>query len=140
MGQLEKGELTTESSWRDWDEVRKNSVLTQTLHNISQGNNKPQQNARKNNSTGNSANSDSSASESGGNNSKSSPRPCTFYNNNRCFKKADHSDSRHPNWMWLHICSYCKKVHNDTARHSEVDCPFKGREASKNGEGPAKGQ
>ena len=44
MGQLEKGELTTETSWREWNEVRRNSALTQTLQNLSQVNsNKGQQ-------------------------------------------------------------------------------------------------
>ena len=35
MGQLEKGELSLEAGWREWDDVRKHSVLSQTLHNIS---------------------------------------------------------------------------------------------------------
>ena len=39
MGQLEKGELDLEANWREWDEVRRNSVLTQTLHSLSTLNN-----------------------------------------------------------------------------------------------------
>ena len=34
MGQLEKGELNLESDWQNWDEVRKHSMLTQTLQNL----------------------------------------------------------------------------------------------------------
>ena len=53
MGQLEKGELTLDSGWKEWDEVRKNSVLSQTLHIMSainkSNNSRPQLNPRNSN-------------------------------------------------------------------------------------------
>ena len=81
-GQLEKGKLTLDSGWKDWDEVRKNSVLTQTLHNLSSLNTKPkyQTNSRSGNSsksTGN--NSGPSTSTSSGIN-KNARRPCVVCN------------------------------------------------------------
>ena len=40
MGQLKKGELSLESDWQSWDEVRKHSVLTQTLQSLTSFSNK----------------------------------------------------------------------------------------------------
>ena len=56
IGQLEKGELILKLGWKEWDEVRKNSVLSQTLQNLTTISN------RKQNVTNNTKNSHASTS------------------------------------------------------------------------------
>ena len=138
MGQLEKGKLTLDSSWREWDEVRKNSVLTQTLHNISAVSNK----SKTQPPVSKPAFSSSSESKPHNNNgpNKNAGRPCVSFNSKRCYKDSDHGDSKHPDWWWIHICSWCYKNRKDRARHPDSDCPFKSKDLSKSGEGPFRGQ
>ena len=145
MGQLEKGELSVDSDWHEWDEVRRQSVLSQTLHNLSSLSAKarsiPNNNPKPaNTSGGNTQNHGNNSGSPNGSKPKGGPRPCVYYNGKRCFKKDDHSDAKHPNWTWWHICDLCWTNRKDKARHPAPDCPFQNKEASKNGEGPFKGQ
>ena len=145
MGQLEKGELSVDSDWHEWDEVRRQSVLSQTLHNLSSLSAKAR---NVSNNTAKPTNTNGGNSQNHGNNGgspndskpKGGPRPCVYYNGKRCFKKDDHSDAKHPNWTWWHICDLCWTNRKDKARHPAPDCPFQNKEVSKNGEGPFKGQ
>ena len=136
MGQLEKGELSLEAGWREWDDVRKHSVLSQTLHNISTV-------SARNKSTNAAANPKPKGQQNDNGHSGQRSRidkACSFYNSNRCFRNAEHKDKNNHNVFWMHICSWCLSERKDKARHNELDCPFKGKEVPKNGEGPTRGQ
>ena len=142
MGQLEKGELSLESDWQSWDEVRKHSVLSQTLNSLSTLNNRtkqnpPKDNNKQNNSTKAQGNQNTNT---GSTNTKTFAKPCSYYNTGKCNKKMDHGDKYHSDPIWLHICDYCWQERKDKARHPEYQCPYKSSQAAKNGEGPSRGQ
>ena len=142
MGQLEKGELTLDSGWKEWDEVRKNSVLTQTLHNITTMNNKtraPVTNNKPSTASQSGPSGNSNNQHTSGNVNKSTGRPLVYFNSKRCYNNVDHGDNKHPDWWWVHICSWCFKNCKDRARHPESDCLFKSKDFSKNGDGPSQG-
>ena len=121
MGQLEKGELNLESDWHNWDEVRKHSMLTQTLQNLTS-----KTKVTNNASTGKSSNNNQASgnnnntSNSQNANPKTFLKPCTFYNLNKCRQQVDHGDKFHADPIWLHVCSYCYKVRKDKACHSDL--------------------
>ena len=146
MGQLEKGGLSLESDWHSWDEVRKHSMLTQTLQSLTSQPNKPRQNS--NNGKENNRNAQSSAQtpringkngpQNNTNNSYS--KPCSYYNLGKCNRNIDHGDKFHSDDIWLHICNFCFTNRKDKARHSDLECPFKAKDTPKNGERPFRGQ
>ena len=146
MGQLEKGDLSPESDWRSWDEVRKHSMLTQTLQSLTSPPIKPRQNF--NNGKDNSKNSPaaSQAPKNGNKNGSQNnstntySKPCSYYNLGKCNKNVDHGDKYHSEDIWLHICNFCFTNRKDKARHSDLDCPFKPKDAPKNGDRPFRGQ
>ena len=149
MGQLEKGELSLDSNWQAWDEVRRHSVLSQTLSNLTNlstklGNNQNSNGAGKSKAANSSQNQGQSSTanqnKNSGDSAKPFYKPCTYYNIKKCRQGSDHGDKYHEDKIWLHICPFCMKTRNDRARHSEPDCPFKERDGSKNGDGPLRGQ
>ena len=142
MGQPEKGELSLDAGWRVWDDVRKHSVLSQTLQNLSMVGNKGGKNISGNQKNcSNARNHSQSNATNNAHTQRTINKACSFYNTKRCYKNVDLPDNNNPNLIWMHICEWCLTERHEKAIKSEPDCPFKGEDqGAKNGNLPARGQ